>query len=418
MTPYNQITHKSHQTEMYYVNNCQKSSSDKRFVFDVFLRDKSLNNVHTFQAMSYDDYKAWFAIMDGKELTPVLSNYSVKSDPVYTLDKNGLNFIKRCIQLLEDDKLNEEGVYRKNGVSHKINQFIERNFHNISSSLVQSESNNDPTSHQSTASLMVTVLKNTIPHSTSSSTLSLSNQNTENVSSDTSSNNMTKNHSSSNLLTNNNSFVSEISEDTCTITSALKHYLIRLKEPLMTFSYNQQFLNACSKTQFVIHRFDKGLIDIFYLGIDNFTERVVMIHKLLFSLPTLNFEAIKMLMKHLYVVSTHSQQNKMTTSNLSTCLGPTVFRTEQECVSNLYNIKFYSEIIELLIIHHDKMFEPSLDENFLKNLSPLKSPPTMMSSTNLNSNNSVSPLLNNQLPPSVSILNLITSPVITQKLKL
>ena len=253
MTPYNQITHKSHQTEMYYVNNCQKSSSDKRFVFDVFLRDKSLNNVHTFQAMSYDDYKAWFAIMDGKELTPVLSNYSVKSDPVYTLDKNGLNFIKRCIQLLEDDKLNEEGVYRKNGVSHKINQFIERNFHNISSSLVQSESNNDPTSHQSTASLMVTVLKNTIPHSTSSSTLSLSNQNTENVSSDTSSNNMTKNHSSSNLLTNNNSFVSEISEDTCTITSALKHYLIRLKEPLMTFSYNQQFLNACSKTQFVMY---------------------------------------------------------------------------------------------------------------------------------------------------------------------
>lgn len=133
-----------------------------------------------------------------------------------------------------------------------------------------------------------------------------------------------------------------------------------------------------------------------------------MIHKLLFSLPQLNFEAIKMLMKHLYVVSTHSQQNKMTTSNLSTCLGPTVFRTEQECVSNLYNIKFYSEIIELLIIYHDKMFEPSLDDNFLKNLSPLKSPPTMMTSTNLNStNNSVSPLLNNQLPPSVTILIIV-----------
>lgn len=243
MTPYNQITHKSHQTEVYYVNNCQKSTSDKRFVFDVFLRDKSLNNVHTFQAMSYDDYKAWFAIMDGKELTPVLSNYSVKSDPVYSLDKNGLNFIKRCIQLLEDDKLNEEGVYRKNGVSHKINQFIERNFHNISSSLVQSETN-DSASQQSTASLMVTVLKNTIPHSTSSSTISLTNQNADIVSPDTSTvNYMTKNHSNSNLLN-----TSEISEDTCTITSALKHYLIRLKEPLMTFSFNQQFLNACSKS--------------------------------------------------------------------------------------------------------------------------------------------------------------------------
>jgi len=136
VTPYNQITNKTHQTEVYYVNNCLKSSSDKRFVFDVSLRDKNVNSIYTFQAMSQDDHKAWFAILDGKELTPVLSNYSVKSDPVYVLDKNGINFIRRCIYLLEDDKLNEEGMYRKNGVSHKINQFIERNFANISSSMV------------------------------------------------------------------------------------------------------------------------------------------------------------------------------------------------------------------------------------------------------------------------------------------
>jgi len=45
----------------------------------------------------------------------------------------------------------------------------------------------------------------------------------------------------------------------------------------------------------------------------------------------------------------------MTTSNLATCLGPTVFRTEHESVSNLYNIKFYSEIIELLIVHHENV---------------------------------------------------------------
>ena len=72
-------------------------------------------------------------------------------------------------------------------------------------------------------------------------------------------------------------------------------------------------------------------------------------------MPAYNREAIEILMKHLFRVSTHSLQNKMTTSNLATCLGPTVFRTELESVSNLYNIKFYSEIIELLIIHHDKV---------------------------------------------------------------
>ena len=131
VTSYNQATQKQHQVEVFYVNNCQKSSSDKRFVFEVAVRDKNYTNVHTYQACSYDDYKAWFAVMEGKELTPVLSSYSIKTDPVYLLDRNGINFIKRCIQLLEDEKLNEEGIYRKNGVSHKINAFIEKNFLNI-----------------------------------------------------------------------------------------------------------------------------------------------------------------------------------------------------------------------------------------------------------------------------------------------
>ena len=103
----------------------------------------------------------------------------------------------------------------------------------------------------------------------------------------------------------------------------------------MTFSYNQQFLVACRK--------------------ENLIERMSEIHKLLNALPPLNFEALKLLMRHLYKVSTHSQHNKMTTSNLATCFGPTVFRTEQECVSNLYNIKFYSEIVELLIINNEKV---------------------------------------------------------------
>jgi hypothetical protein len=113
--------------------------------------------------------------------------------------------------------------------------------------------------------------KSSIPNSTSLTTLSLltnsnnnnNNQieylnqvnqtpkNTNNISisanSNTpasSTNSFTRNHSNSNLLNSNG--IPE-TEDTCTITSALKHYLIRLKEPLMTFSYNQQFLNACRK---------------------------------------------------------------------------------------------------------------------------------------------------------------------------
>jgi hypothetical protein len=105
-------------------------------------------------------------------------------------------------------------------------------------------------------------------HSTSSTTISLitNNQNINQIdinqtpkisntliNNNTPSGSFNRNNSNSNLLNvnsssalNANNSITE-TDDTCTITSALKHYLIRLKEPLMTFSYNQQFLNACSR---------------------------------------------------------------------------------------------------------------------------------------------------------------------------
>ncbi len=265
-------------------------------------------------------------------------------------------------------ELNEEGIYRKNGVSHKINQFIERNFSNISQSLVESNNQhhqncNTDHSNSNSSSLISSAHKSIhLTNSSSSSTLSLANHNnntsnhviesmtlnqlaaltlsTSPNSIMTTTSNIIRNNSNINLINNNNSNNSLESDDTCTITSALKHYLIHLKEPLMTYSYNQQFLNTCK--------------------IENISDRIIEIHKLIYSLPAQNREAIEILMKHLFKVSTQSHLNKMTTSNLATCLGPTVFRTEQESVSNLYNIKFYSEIIEILIVHHEKVLHFSI----------------------------------------------------------
>lgn len=259
-------------------------------------------------------------------------------------------------------EINEEGIYRKNGVSHKINQFIERNFVNLTAATLsqpitvsspqyqslqqQQQQSNDPSDQTSTYPSIFSSIKSTVnnfsllSHSNSSSTLN----NTQNANNNTNNNNQSSNEAatlnnsnSTSLITRNNSNSNLQSDfdDTCTITSALKHYLIHLKEPLMTFHFNQQFLYSCKK--------------------ENMSDRLTEIHRLIHMLPPLNFEVLEALIKHLHRVSTHSMQNKMTTSNLATCFGPTVFRTEQECVTNLYNIKFYSEIIEILIIHHAKV---------------------------------------------------------------
>jgi len=79
---------------VFFVNNCQKASSDKiRFAFDLTLRDKQDNaNVYTYQALSQDDYKAWFAVMEGKQLTPVTCSLLFCLDEKWKLKPNKLRF--------------------------------------------------------------------------------------------------------------------------------------------------------------------------------------------------------------------------------------------------------------------------------------------------------------------------------------
>ena len=315
--------------ETYFIINCIKSINDKldkRFIFDLICKSPSnlltssssssskdqsakdqqqQQQILTFQALSNDDFKSWFSIMEGKDIP---KSQRMSNDPIYILDNNGLKFIQKCISMLETEKrINEEGIYRRNGVSHKITQFIEKYCENI-------------------------------------------NVNHKAKTSSTSSNNINANSGFSSgsggggggFSSNNSSNNDSDDTDTCTITSALKYFLIHCNEPLMTFKYNGDFLKT--------------------VRIDNLSDRLVEINYLLEKLPPINFSVLKILMKHLFTISKSSKSNKMTISNLSTCFGPTVFRTEQECVTNLYNIKFYSEIIELLIIYHEKIFEKNFKE--------------------------------------------------------
>lgn len=296
---------------------------DKRFIFEVQTNDKL---TLTFQSLSIDDFKSWFSIMEGQDInstiaissaslissnnTTTTSSYSKKNDMIYNLDSNGILFIKKCIYLLEDDnRIVEEGIYRKNGVSHKIQTFIDKYYLNCSNGTSDDLFTN----------------------------ISLKTASNSNSSLNSSTNSIKSPQTPSSTTNNHESLVSSLStlDDTCTITSALKHYLSHLKEPLMTFALNSQFLQA--------------------YNIGSLRKRVIEIHKLLSQLPTNNFLALQLVMTHLFNVSQFSKFNKMTTSNLATCFSPTVFRTEQESVSNLYNMKFYSEIIDLLIINNDKV---------------------------------------------------------------
>lgn len=52
----------------------------------------------------------------------------------------------------------------------------------------------------------------------------------------------------------------------------------------------------------------------------------------------------------------------MTPVNLGVCFGPSLLRPEVETVSSIYDIKFRNAIVELSIIHYDKMFKSKLEQ--------------------------------------------------------
>uniref|UniRef100_A0A8C1M7U3 Rho GTPase activating protein 42a n=1 Tax=Cyprinus carpio TaxID=7962 RepID=A0A8C1M7U3_CYPCA len=93
---------------------------------------------------------------------------------------------------------------------------------------------------------------------------------------------------------------------------------------------------------------------------DDQNYRVCAVHALVHKLPDKNKEMLDILIKHLHVVSTHSQKNLMTVSNLGVIFGPTLMRSQEETVAAMMNIKFQNIVVEILIENYDKVIAEAL----------------------------------------------------------
>uniref|UniRef100_A0AAZ3QBV5 Rho GTPase-activating protein 42 n=1 Tax=Oncorhynchus tshawytscha TaxID=74940 RepID=A0AAZ3QBV5_ONCTS len=131
--------------------------------------------------------------------------------------------------------------------------------------------------------------------------------------------------------------------DNKTITSGLKNYLRCLSEPLLTFKLHKDFIMA--------------------VKCEDQNYRVRAVHALVHKLPERNKEMMELLIKHLVTVSTHSQFNLMTVSNLGVIFGPTLMRSQEETVAAMMNIKFQNIVVEILIENFDKIFHQPPDPN-------------------------------------------------------
>ncbi|CAF3748245.1 unnamed protein product [Rotaria magnacalcarata] len=266
-----------------FVRGCQihlaDEKLDKRFMFDIQAIEKGASSdkplVFTFQSMTDDDLEGWISVMGG-QVNVCKPQISSKTEMQNELDDTGIDFIKKCIRIIERRGLHEQGLYRIVGMQSKVNSVVAAHFD----------------SHKTNAQKLSTPVDEDM--------------------------------------------------EVKTVCSALKLYLRTLKEPVFTFKLHNRFIEAAM--------------------IDDKADRIRTLHALLKELPKPSHDLLHILMAHLHKVAIFHEKNLMTPVNLGVCFGPSLLRPEVETVSSIYDIKFRNAIVELIIIHYEKMFKSKLDQ--------------------------------------------------------
>ncbi|CAF98794.1 unnamed protein product, partial [Tetraodon nigroviridis] len=149
------------------------------------------------------------------------------------------------------------------------------------------------------------------------------------------------------------------------ISNVLKLYLRQLPEPLILFRYYNDFIGLAKESQGVIMEEMEALrlspTPVSPAQISVELNRVLFkIRDLLRQLPAAHYKTLQFLVEHLYRVTEHSAENKMTASNLGIIFGPTLIKPRQAdaevSLSSLVDYPYQALIVELLIRHHQMIF--------------------------------------------------------------
>ncbi|KAI3373159.1 hypothetical protein L3Q82_006490 [Scortum barcoo] len=110
--------------DMFRLRSCvrrKRDSIDKRFCFDIEVVER--HGVITLQALSEANRRLWMEAMDGKEPIYTLPSLLSKKEETF-LNEAGLNFVKKCIELVETRGLTTLGLYRTGGVNSKVQRLM------------------------------------------------------------------------------------------------------------------------------------------------------------------------------------------------------------------------------------------------------------------------------------------------------
>uniref|UniRef100_A0A803SWJ5 Rho GTPase activating protein 23 n=1 Tax=Anolis carolinensis TaxID=28377 RepID=A0A803SWJ5_ANOCA len=132
-------------------------------------------------------------------------------------------------------------------------------------------------------------------------------------------------------------------QDLNVISSLLKSFFRKLPEPLFTDDKYNDFIEANR--------------------IEDASERMKTLRKLIRDLPVHYYETLKFLVGHLKTIADHSEKNKMEPRNLALVFGPTLVRTSEDNMTDMVtHMPDRYKIVETLIQHSDWFFSDKEDK--------------------------------------------------------
>ncbi|XP_060758009.1 rho GTPase-activating protein 23 isoform X4 [Neoarius graeffei] len=133
-------------------------------------------------------------------------------------------------------------------------------------------------------------------------------------------------------------------QDLNVVSSLLKSFFRKLPEPLFTDDKYNDFIDANR--------------------MENPSDRMKTLKKLIHDLPDHYFHTLKFLIGHLKTVANHSEKNKMEPRNLALVFGPTLVRTSEDNMTDMVtHMPDRYKIVESLIQHYAWFFSEEHDQD-------------------------------------------------------
>ncbi|XP_026772813.3 rho GTPase-activating protein 23 isoform X2 [Pangasianodon hypophthalmus] len=133
-------------------------------------------------------------------------------------------------------------------------------------------------------------------------------------------------------------------QDLNVVSSLLKSFFRKLPEPLFTDDKYNDFIDANR--------------------MENPSDRLKTLKKLIHDLPDHYFHTLKFLIGHLKTVANHSEKNKMEPRNLALVFGPTLVRTSEDNMTDMVtHMPDRYKIVETLIQHYAWFFSEEHDKD-------------------------------------------------------